>query len=318
MLKELKFVQGAVAKKDFVPEMTHFRIEGGRVRSFNGQMAICSPIDLDLDCIPKADAMIRAISNCNGENITLSLLSNKKLLISSGRFRAHVETVAGETPHVEPSGDTVELDGEVLLTAFKTLERFMGNDASRPWSGGILLKGSSAYATNNVCVAEYWTGVESPIIVNVPRMAIREMLRIDEPPTGAQYDENSITFHYSDGRWIRTQLLLTEWPPLERILERENNPVPIDPEMFEGLDVFMGLGDNIDRVYFNGDVMRTHKEDDIGATYEVPGMAITGIYQRHMLGLLRDVATSADFSLYPKPALFYGNRLRGAIAGLVA
>jgi len=44
MLKELRFVQGAVAKKDFVPAMTHFRIEKGTVRSFNGNLAICSPL----------------------------------------------------------------------------------------------------------------------------------------------------------------------------------------------------------------------------------------------------------------------------------
>jgi hypothetical protein len=31
MLDALKFVKGAVAKKDFVPELTHFRITGGRV-----------------------------------------------------------------------------------------------------------------------------------------------------------------------------------------------------------------------------------------------------------------------------------------------
>jgi len=30
MLRELKFVQGAVAKKDLLPAMTHFAIEGGR------------------------------------------------------------------------------------------------------------------------------------------------------------------------------------------------------------------------------------------------------------------------------------------------
>lgn len=51
MLKDLKFVQGAVAKKDLLPAMTHFRIENGHVRSFNGQMAISSPVAFDLSLI---------------------------------------------------------------------------------------------------------------------------------------------------------------------------------------------------------------------------------------------------------------------------
>ena len=54
MLKELKFVQGAVSSKDFIPALTHFRIENGTVRSFNGLLALCSPIALDIDCTPKA------------------------------------------------------------------------------------------------------------------------------------------------------------------------------------------------------------------------------------------------------------------------
>ena len=44
MLKALKFVQGAVSKKDLVPALTHFRIENGTVRSYNGMLALCTPI----------------------------------------------------------------------------------------------------------------------------------------------------------------------------------------------------------------------------------------------------------------------------------
>ena len=89
MLKELKFVQGAVAKKDFVPAMTHFRI-GDTVRSFNGNMAICSPIALDLECTPKAETLVRAISNCQ-EEVVLSMTAKGRLKVHSGSFNAYIE-----------------------------------------------------------------------------------------------------------------------------------------------------------------------------------------------------------------------------------
>ena len=101
-----RFVKGAVATKDFVPAMTHFRIEKGTVRSFNGNMAICSPIALDLECTPKAETLVRAISNCQ-EEVVLSMTAKGRLKVHSGSFNAYIETIEGDTPHLEPSGKRV-------------------------------------------------------------------------------------------------------------------------------------------------------------------------------------------------------------------
>lgn len=315
MLKELKFVMGAVAKKDFLPAMTHFRIEDGKVRSFNGTLALCSPIPFDINCTPKAEALVKAISNCE-DTITLSLTDGGKLRVQSGSFRAFVETVDGATPHVEPAGDVVNFDGEVLIKAFETLLPFTGDDASRPWTNGILLKGQSAFATNNVCLVEYWMGVETPIVVNIPREAVREVLRIKEAPTHAQVDQNSITFHFPDERWIRSQLYETTWPDLSKVLNQTSTPTPIDEALFAGIDVLTAFADGIGRVYIQNGIMRTHPDPDIGATYDAPGITFEGLYQIKMLNLLRGVATSADFTRYPEPALFFGDRLRGAVAAM--
>ena len=42
MLAELKFVQGAVAKKDFIPSLTHFEIKDGMIKGLNGSLALCA------------------------------------------------------------------------------------------------------------------------------------------------------------------------------------------------------------------------------------------------------------------------------------
>jgi DNA polymerase III sliding clamp (beta) subunit (PCNA family) len=316
MLKELKFVMGAVAKKDFLPAMTHFRIEAGKVRSFNGTLALCSPIPFDIDCTPKADALVKAIGNCS-DTITLGMTEGGKLRVQSGSFRAYIETVDGATPHVDPAGEDVMFDGEVLLKAFKTLMPFIGDDASRPWTNGILLRGQSAFVTNNVCLVEYWLGVESPIVVNIPREAVREMLRVDEPPIRAQIDKNSITFHYADERWIRSQLYETNWPDLSKVLDKPSNAVTVLGELFDGLEVIKAFADELGRVYIQDNVLRTHLDADIGATYEIKdGPMPNGLYQIKMLSLLAGVADKADFSLYPAPALFFGERLRGALIGM--
>lgn len=315
MLKELKFVQGAVAKKDFLPAMTHFRIEDGHVRAYNGALALSSPLPFDINCNPKADQLVKAISNCQ-ETVTLSMTAGGRLKVQSGAFTSFVECIDGETPHVLPAGENIILDGEQFLEAVKTLYPFIGDDASRPWTNGILFRNQSAFATNNVCLVEYWIGTSVPFVVNLPRAALKEILRVDEPPTHAQIDKHSMTFHYTDGRWIRTQLLETTWPDLTKILDVPSNPQPIDPRLFDAIDTLRNMADKTGRLYIRDGLLRTHLDDYTGGTFRIPDMPITGCYQMQMLALLRHAVTRADFSRYPEPCMFFGERIRGALIGL--
>ena len=315
IIDTLKFVQGAVATKDLIPEMTHFVIEDGEVRAFNGIIAISSPIDFNVDCMPKAGPLVRAITNCE-EVASLGMTPGGRLRIQSGKFKAFIDCIEGEVPHQKPEGDRVEIDGEKLLKAIKVLSPFIGNDASRPWTNGILLRGESAFATNNVCLVEYWLGTTLPHAVNIPAKAIKEMDRVGVPPSHAQLTEHSITFHYSDGRWIRTQLYSTEWPDLTKLLNAPSNPKPVNEDLFEGLRIVRPFADKSDRVWFEPGGITTSPDDGLGARYAVEGLHDQGIYKIGMLKLLEGVAEQIDFTLYQGPLLFYGEGVRGAIIGL--
>jgi hypothetical protein len=322
MLEELRFVQGAVGKKDLLPAMTHFRIENGTVRSYNGTMAISSPIALDINCCPRATALVKAISSCQ-EATSITVTAGGKLSVRSGKFRALVDTIQGETPHVEPEGEPFDFDGEALMEALRVVEPFIGTDASRPFTNGVLLDAGSAFATNNVCLVQYWIGAAFPLRVNVPRAMVREMLRVGEAPVRGQLEPSSITFHYTDGRWIRSQLLSTEWPLdiVGNLLDQPSNPRPLPEDFFAGLNVVKGSADGASRVYLVDGALRTSvcRDDDgeysEGASYEIdlPG---EGLYNIHMLSLLEGVVERADMTRYPDPALFFGGKLRGAIVGM--
>lgn len=321
MFKELKFVQGAVAKKDFVPAITHFCIENGTVRAYNGTIALCSPIPCDINCIPKAGPMVQAISRCS-DTIMLSMTPAGRLSIRSGKFKAFVDCVEETQSHVQPEGEIVHFDGEVLLQAIKTIHPFIGNDASRQFTNGILLRGQSAFATNNVCLVEYWLGVEMPFVVNIPRAAIAEMVRLDEAPTHAQVDHNSMTFHYSGGRWIRTQLFSTDWPDLGAILGgHETRPRPVPEGFFDALDDLKPFRDKFGRVYLSDGALHTHADTSEGAQIDFPQATWEqeAIFNLEMLELLDGVAQTIDFNLEKSGAgfmMFFGERLRGCVIGM--
>lgn len=316
----LKFAQGAVSKKDFVPELTHFQLSGRRVTGYNGAMSLSAPIELDLDCCPKAEPFVNAVRACQ-DTAQLSMTPGGKLSIRSGKFKAHVECLPIDTfPVVQPEGLAVELGGGVL-TALKVLYDFTADDASRPWAAGVLLDGESAFATNNVILVECWLGYHFPYRVNVPRTTIREMLRIGEEPVGMQLTADSVTFHYSDARWLRSQLNSTEWPDIRALLNRapgDPAQVPEVPDgLFEALDTLAPFVSDLGQLFISAGVVATTADADVGAMVEVPGMPICS-FNHKMLSMLEGVAQRADFAAWPNPVAFYGNRVRGFIAGMRA
>lgn len=323
MLTDLKFCMGAVAKKDLVPAMKHFNITDGFVRSYNGIVGLCAPISCDIDCNPRADALYNAIENC-GEVIALSMTPGGKLSVKSGKFRSLVPCIEDTVEHPQPEGLDIDINGAGLIQAFKILEPIIGDDAARPWQAGVLLKNGCAYATNNVVAVEYWVGSDFGFgtTANIPAQAIREVLRVGEEPTHLQIAENTVTFHYASGRWIRTQLLSTEWPDFQALLNPglQCNHTEIEPAVWEACERLKKFTDAKmgDAIYFEGGEAFTHRDREQGSSYLCESVRWTGIYNRVMLSLIQPLATTADFTTWPKPAFFFGDRLRGAIVGRAA
>jgi hypothetical protein len=318
MLRELRFVQGAVAKKDLVPSMKHFCIEKGTIRAYNGSLGLCSPIALDIDCKPKARELVQAIAHCSEEYpMTLSLLPNGKLRILNGPYKTTIECIDEETPHVHPAGEFVHFTGTPIRQALMAVEPFIGNDASRLWANGVLLSDKSCFATNNVCLVEYWIGTQLPFTINLPHDAVDEIIRIQDEPTHAQLTENSITFHYADGRWIRSGLYEKEQVSIfKKILEADSNPKPIAENFFHALQSIKPFVNKQNEVYFrNGAIWTSHDDEGSAASYELLDFQHKGCYALPMLELLKGTMHSIDLSLYPAACMFFGDNLRGAIIG---
>jgi DNA polymerase III sliding clamp (beta) subunit (PCNA family) len=314
MLAALKFVQGAIGKKDLVPELTHFRIEQGRITGYNGRIVLSSPIPIDIDCCPKALPLIRAIQACE-ETAQLHLTPAGKLAIRSGTFRTHVETIQEAFPKIGPEGVLVKLDGH-LLPAVKKLFEFTSDDASRPQFNGILFNGHSAYATNNVILVECWLDYFFPYRICVPRYSLKELLRIGIEPDRMQITQNSASFLYPNGQWMRTQLIDLEWPDVVGMFERLPQTRALPPlGLWDALEKLERFVDDKQRVYFVDNAVASSRNND-ATSIDVAGLAAGPIFNLPMLRSLADVAMSIDFSQYPAPVPFFGNNVRGVIVGM--
>jgi len=314
-LDALRFTASAVNAKSPVTEMTHFLIDNGQVRTTDGTLSLGSPIDLDLSCAPHADTLMRAVKSCS-DVVSLTLTPGGRLSVKSSKFKALVPCISVDdcSYHQKPSGMPADIPGDVILKAFNRLAPFVATDGLRPWANGIMLRGSSAFATNNVVLVEAWLGAELPLTANIPLSAVKAVIAQKQPPTRVTMDAQSITFFYESGRWIKTLLYEDDWPPVERILNEDCDPKPLPDELFNGANAISKFASG-DKVYFRNGSMCSSPHDEEGATYQVQGLAENGKYNIEALKLLQGVATQADFDRYPKNALFFGENIRGVLIG---
>lgn len=328
MLNSLKFVKGSVARKDPIPSLTHFSIKEGVIRGFNGIICMGAPIALALNCQPKAIPFTKGIEIISElpDPPSFSMTAAGKLTVKSGKFKVHIECIDDEFPPIDPEGERVELQPG-LIAAFKALAPMIAEDASRPWARGILLRDGSAFATNNVVIGQYWVGYKMPFDMNVPEECIREVLRVKSEPIAVSATERSITFYFTEDRWIKSQLLTTDWPNVSPVLDRPSNAAPIPSDFFGILGRLAPYASESRKVFIRGNTLSTHVEEGLGAAMVVDDEAWNlegrGIYNLDLLRALDGLVASIDLSLYPQPALFFGPvtdagypLLRGAVVGM--
>ena len=320
MLNALKFVRGAVAKKDYQPALTHFRIADGRVMGYNGTIALSSPIDIDFEATPKAIPFVKAIERCTDDTTVIHMTPGGKLALKSGRFKAYIDcaTDGGILDTIVPEGEVIPMESG-FIPGIKTLRPFVGTDASRSWAMGILLRGYSAYATNNIVLAEYWIGTSMPDI-NLPVSAVSELARVGQDPTQVMLGERSVTFFFEGDRWLRSQLLSTDWPDVGGLLDKAfegANMVQVPKEFYEGIEIVAPFVDVAGQVYFRERTVATAPAGDVGASITLDGLPPFGAYHHKHLASLENAMLKIDFTKHPQPCPFIGDKLRGVLMGMV-
>ncbi len=323
MLDSLRFVASAIAKKDYVPALTHYKIRDNRVTGFNGIFALSSDIDVDLDVMPNAVKFIAAVRACpEDEAIALNVTPAGKLAVKCGKFKSYVDCLPPDTvaTWVEPEGEEVDL-GPHFLDGIRKLAPSMGVDASRGWAMGIKLQKEFMFTTNNVMLIQYWHGTPIPFDVVIPDLAVRELIRIGEQPTKIQMTKTAISFWFGDNRWLRTNTLEGgRWPTdkLDQILSASNGPqVEFGEGFFENLETLKPfLGDH-GSVYMTNSQLATSQYEGVGTMIEFDNPVIEGMqaYHHAQLMILGELAKTIDWTAYPRPLMFLGDRLRGAIVG---
>jgi DNA polymerase III sliding clamp (beta) subunit (PCNA family) len=214
MRETLDIVRGAVSAKDLVPVLTHFAIHNGRICGYDGRVFIEAPaMGLGKSSFTiEANRFIAAIDACGLDATTVSATVGR-CHIEAGSFSAILPTgpfSAFPTLDLPDGGPPIKVRPG-FIDALASLRPFVGDDASRPWASGVLLRDGKALATNNIVI------VERPLILPtrsfiLPSFAIDELTRIGRDPSHITVVEGYARFYLPGDVVLLTRLQADAWP----------------------------------------------------------------------------------------------------------
>ncbi len=320
MRNALNIVKGGIAKKDLTPILTHLRIANGWVTSTNGRLTIASPINGldDLSFIVPADRFIKAVNTCKDPKIKIT--STNRLSITGKGFRALLPLMADDSVFPTPEANGVDVESNDFIEVLKKLQPFIGDDASRGWSCGILLYKNIAYATNNIILVEcpiQWNGPA----VNLPAFLVDDLIRQRKNILSIKADRNHIMFKLEGNIWISSLLLNTSWPNVKEMLAKADfsKVKEVHPELNQAvLDILPFCPDKkFPRIRFFDEGVKTDAGDN-EAMVEIESPDTSAWRAEPLLKLLAHKNLAVDFSLYPKPCPFtLPNGIKGVIVGVI-
>lgn len=274
----------------------HVQFVDGQLLGFNGILSAGTKCEQAFNICPHTDLLKRAIKKC-GKIINFNEISDNVLSVTSDKFRAVVPCVPlVEMPDVEPDVNIAVIDDRIVK-GFDVLGPLVKDDAKTVLEASILLQANSMVATDKVIMCEYWHGNSLPPNLIVPKTFINAVLASKKKLIGFGWTEGkSITFHFEDGSWLKTQLFQEGWPDWLPIINIETHPVTFDQSIFDAVEKVAEFSpDGI--VYFSQGAVRSHDDMVQGASCEAPLDLMAGAaFNAKKFLFLRDKCDAAELN----------------------
>lgn len=295
---------------------THVALRNGWAVAFNGVIAIGEPIKEDLSTCPNGLLLKEALSKC-GQGFSITQNAHN-LLIKSQKFQALIPCLP--LTELQPAFPDPPIAS--VSDAFKyalSLVAPLALDEASVVTASVLIHNGTCISTDRLVLIQAWHGIDLPPMLALPKALIKPLISNPKKLEKFGLSKSSCTFYYEDGSWIKTQFFNEKWPDVSIILDKKASVWPLPENFYEGvkaLDKFSESGD----VYFDSNLMRSHRDAGKGASYEVYGLPKGPTLNIRQLKMVEPLIKTVDF-LVPhgdhRMTLFYGDKVRGAIAGRV-
>lgn len=314
LIDALKFV--SIIQKDTGLDYTrHVRIENNMVIGTDGIITIAHPIAEDLNAYPQTALFISALQKCNTSH-TITQLDNSRIAIKAGVFKGYVPCLTqNEIPIVTPDFPCATIN-DSLRDCMGKIEFLANEESDILVVSSLLIREGTIISTDRHLILQAWHGIDLPEIALTKR-TVKTILKIKKPLIQFGFTSSSATFYFEGGAWLKARLPAGGWPDLP-MLDEKSNAWPLPPDFFTALRAIEPFADDNNAVIFSKNMVHTHNEEfkNIGASYEVNGLAPGGKFGIRKLLSLEPFVKTIDFGGVTRRAYFFGDNIRGVLAGI--
>lgn len=316
LLQALQFCS-LVTKKEGPPAETHILLFNHQAIAFNSILAVGHAIVEDLSCSPNAELITNALSKC-GDQFSITQLDINKLSIKAGKFKAIVPCIDPTLIYpAAPDPNIAALDDR-FKEAMEAVCVLASETAQSVVAASVLMARASLIATDRKSMMEYWHGLDLPTGIALPKVLGAVLSKIKKPLKGFGYSQSSVTFHY-DNCWLRSQFYAEPWPDIRNILDRKCNLWPLPNDFYKALDAVESFSQD-EAVYFDNGIIRSHKDENIGACHEVFSLPAGLSFSIKQLNIIRPYVEQVDFMAEgphkgSTMLMWMGKNCRGAVMG---
>jgi hypothetical protein len=313
IVKALEFV--CLNQKDEgTPGQTHCYFNNGFVTTFDGIVALGYPINNDLLACPQSRRLLTAVGRASG-SFSLSQVDAVTLALQAGKFRAAVPCLPVEMLASGQPDEFYALLDNGWRDALTVAGQWASDSGQRLEHASVYCTGQSFMSTDGIIAVEYWHGYNMPEMI-IPKMFISIINKIKQDVVGFGFNQNgtSITLYFADKSWCKTQLYDGSWQSISKVFDKQTNPRPLPKGFKDALDMILPFTES--KVYVGNNQISTNENTKIGASFDFASDQC-GIFNPGKLRSIIDFVDTIDFCTDTnKVAIFYGNKIRGAICQL--
>jgi hypothetical protein len=300
----------------------------GQAIGFDGVVAAGHPIPEGIAGYPHAKLLAEALENTD-KNFVLTQRENGAFEINSGKYQALVPAL--ENDQVIPTQPDMNqarfTDGEGFVKALEIAGRITTETGDKVLYSAIrLTENSSVMATDSVTIVEAHHGNMTPPGLILPKQFVTALVKAGKPPVGmgVNHDWTTFTVHFADGSWLRTATYPADtWPDAVNATFYQLINVPTEPmetpaKLWNTAKALAPFTEGNNRLIIRPGLVRTNPDRRLGASLEVPEIAITlDIDAKRLLSVETMAPRFTIGSFQGGPTfVFYGDKVRGVIAGL--
>jgi len=310
----LAFMKHAqVDKADDIVAKSHCRLANGYAVAFDGILAVGHPIDEELNVCPHSFRLIDALKRCK-KAVSITQMDDDTIVIKSGKFRAVVPCLnPAALAYTAPDPVAGEINDEIKV-GFAALNPLVSGTGKTTIEASLSLNNGSMVATDRHLIIEFWHGINLPNGLSIPKAAINAVCRIGKTLIGIGVSNQTVTFHYECGSWLRTQLYGDKWPDVSRILNEGDvfNSPPVPDGFFDAVEAVAPFSRD-GAIHVLDECIASSNISGVGATYELKGITPGLSFNARHLTMIKTHVKSFDFTGKNNVSFFFGDNMRGAI-----